>query len=352
MARSGPWSGPILLSLREARRAAQHQQNILIRGERGTGKELMARYLHRMSKPSEGRQTRTFVAVNSPVLTPQLFASELYGIEPKTATGVDGKVGLIEMANGGDVFLDEIADMVPEVQASLLRVIQERQITRVGARKPREVDVRFIAATNADIEDEAHEFRADLLDRLGNGGTIWLPPLRERLVDIPLLVEKFVRLAESKRSGILKRNVTAEALERLQSYEWPGNIRELQTVITDAVNRHPDVEHLVPDHLRMGVAIKPASTRRGRKPKGEAADDPQAGDEVVRTLGDLLHRMAELTFGPQDVGQWAGKLEDVRHEQQRLIGRMIQAALDATKRRTPENPSGLLQIHPDRKSVV
>lgn len=344
-------SPALLMALRESRRATRHGQNILIRGERGTGKELIARYLHRMSKPAEGRQVRAFVPVNSPVLTPQLFASELYGIEPKTATGVDAKIGLIEMANGGDVFLDEIADMAPEVQASLLRVIQERQITRVGARKPKEVDVRFIAATNAEIEDEEHEFRPDLLDRLSNGGTIWLPPLRERLTDIPLLVEKFVRQAESRRTGILARNVTPEALDKLQSYEWPGNIRELQTAIFDAVNRHPDVEHLVADHLRLGTAGK-AAPRRGRPPNSERLARLAQADESSRTLDGLLQRMDETSFNAQEVGQWAGKLDDVRNQQQQLIGRMIQAALDATKRRTPENPSGFLQIHPALKLLT
>lgn len=341
----------VLLALREARRAAMHGQNVLIRGERGTGKELIARYLHRMSKPAEGRQVRAFVPVNSPVLTPQLFASELYGIEPKTATGVDAKIGLIEMANGGDVFLDEIADMAPEVQASLLRVIQERQITRVGARKPKEVDVRFIAATNADIEDESHDFRPDLLDRLSNGSTIWLPPLRERLTDIPLLVEKFVRQAESRRTGILTHNVTPEALDKLQSYDWPGNIRELQTAIFDAVNRHPDVEHLVADHLRLGTAGKPAP-RRGRPPNSERLAKLAQADDRSRTLDGLLQRMDETNFNAQEVGQWAGKLDDVRNQQQQLLGRMIQAALDATKRRTPENPTGFLQIHPALKLLT
>ncbi len=149
---------PILLALREARRTSRHEGNVLVHGERGTGKELMARYLHRMSKPKGHFQTRAFVPVNCPVLTAPMFASELYGIEAKTATGVNGKVGLIETANGGDVFLDEIADMAVEVQASLLRAIQERQVTPIGAREPRYVDVRFIAATNADI-DTSNVFR-------------------------------------------------------------------------------------------------------------------------------------------------------------------------------------------------
>lgn len=341
----------MLLALREARRAALHGQNVLIRGERGTGKELIARYLHRMSKPAEGRQVRAFVPVNSPVLTPQLFASELYGIEPKTATGVDAKIGLIEMANGGDVFLDEIADMAPEVQASLLRVIQEQQITRVGARKPKEVKVRFIAATNADIEDEEHAFRPDLLDRLSNGGTIWLPPLRERLTDIPLLVEKFVRQAENRREGILTRNVTPEALDKLQSYGWPGNIRELQTAIFDAVNRYPDVEHLVPDHLRLGTSGNTAP-KRGRPTSGERLVRIAQAEAASDNLDGLLQRMEDVTFNANEIGQWAGKLDEVRNRQQELIGRMIQAALDATKRRTPENPGGFLQIHPALKLLT
>jgi hypothetical protein len=238
---------PLLLALRDARRAAMHRENVLIRGERGAGNELVARYLHRNASPEGnigGASTTPFVTVNSAVFTQDLFASEFFGIEPRTATGVDGKTGLIEVAQGDDLFLDEVADMPDEVQAAILRVLQERQFTRVGGKQPQQANIRFISATNAAIEEPAHGFRADVLDRLCLGGTITLPPLRERLDDLPLLVESLVREAERQNRRARHRQVSPEALDHLRTHDWPGNIRELRSIIFDAINRFPDVEHL------------------------------------------------------------------------------------------------------------
>ncbi len=340
----------VLLALREVRRAARHRQNVLIRGERGSGKELLASYLHRMSKPKEAHTKHPFVAVNSAAFAPNLFASELFGIEPKTATNVDGKIGLIEAANGGDLFLDEIADMPAEVQAAVLRVLQERQVVRVGGRQPKEVDVRFISATNADIELEQRGFRPDLLDRLRLGGSLWLPPLRERKTDIPLLAEKFVREAEKERSGTMRRDLTAEALDKLLNYDWPGNIRELRSCLFDAVNRHPDVEHLVAGHLRIGTAASHRGRARSSKESaGETTANATSGSGL---LGELLARFNSCEFPPNQVGAWAGRLTEVQHSQARLLARYLQAALDATKRRTPEAPQGQIQIHPAVKLIT
>lgn len=339
---------PLLLALREARRAAGHRENILIRGERGTGKELMARYLHRVAlRDCE----RPFVPVNSAVFTTDLFASELFGIQPRTATGVEGKTGLIEAASGGDLFLDEIADMSPEVQAALLRVLQERKVTPVGGRSSIPVDVRFLSATNVELEDPARGFRADLLDRLQTGGSISLPRLRERPSDIPLLAEKFVREAEAQRAGAHHREITDEVMQQLTADEWPGNIRELRSAIFDAVNRHADVEFLVPGHLRIG------RERRGEEGAG------QTPESVVRTgiivtsasktgLEKFLDLHDSVNFNPREAAQWAGRLNDLQLAQTRLLARYLQAALAATKRRTPGNPSGQVQIHPAIKLIT
>jgi len=350
---------PLLLALREARRAACHRENVLIRGERGTGKELMARYIHRCSEPAARRiaihadnkeritDTAThWVAVNSAVFTPNLFVSELFGIQPRTTSGVDGKVGLIEMAKGGDLFFDEISDMQPEVQAALMRVLQERQITRVGGRESLPVDVRFLSATNADLEDSDHAFRPDLLDRLRAGGTIWLPSLRERLDDMPLLVEKLVREAEAHRPGIRPRQVTPEAMDRLLAHDWPGNVRELRGVIFDAVTRHPDVEHLVAEHVRFESKLK---SQKSKVEAGSALNRPKAGQQVGEPLAVLLERMRGVEIDSQRVSHWAGRLPDLQREQARLAARLLAAALEATKRRTPEQPDGILQIHPAAK---
>jgi DNA-binding NtrC family response regulator len=344
---------PLLLALREARRAGRHRENLLIQGERGAGKELLARYVHRMNNKSQEAGGRPFVAVNSAVFTPNLFASELFGIEPRTATGVDGKAGLIEMASRGDLFLDEIADMSPEVQASLLRVLQDRHITRVGSRQPKEVDVRFLSATNSDLENGARDFRSDLLDRLRFGGTVWLPPLRERPSDIPLLVEKLVREAEDQRKGSLRRDITLDAFEALRAHDWPGNIRELKSIIFDAVNRFPDVEHLVPGHFRFGADREPKAERLPRIGKGRLSRERERQPEVQRSsLDELLNQLAATTLDSNNVGEWAGKLGKLQMEHAWLVARMLQAALEATKRRTPERPEGIIQIHPAVKLMT
>ena len=336
---------PLLLALREARRAAKHGQNVLIRGERGTGKELLARYLHCAANDA-GK--RPFIPVNSAVFTQSMFASELFGIEPKTATAVDGKIGLIETAHGGDLFLDEIADMPAEVQASVLRVLQERQITRVGARQAKPVDVRFLSATNVEIEAKADGFREDLLDRLRLGGTLWLPPLRERKSDIPILTEGFVREAEKERPGAMRREIAPEVMERLLAHDWPGNVRELRTAIFDAVNRHPDVEHLVVQHLRIEGGAAAIAQRHSPKRK----TPPSQQTSVECNIAGALAKMKSCEFPAKEIGTWAGQLHDLQREQALLLARYLQAALEATKRRTPEAPEGQIQIHPAVKLIT
>lgn len=338
---------PVLLALREARRASRHRANLLIRGERGSGKELLASYVHRATLDSGGRKAGPFVAVNSAVLRTDLFSSELFGIEPKTASGVDGKIGLIEAADGGDLFLDEIADMPSEAQAAVLRVLQERQITPVGARQAKTVDVRFISATNADLEGDPRDFRPDLLDRLRLGGTLWLPPLRDRKTDICQLVEKFVRDAESQRSGALKRDVTPEALELLLAHDWPGNIRELRACLFDAVNRHPDVEHLVAGHLRIA-----SQTKSGGVSAPVIASEPARLADSQADFSGLLETLAEIRFRQGDIARWSGRLADLQHTQAWVQARYLLAAIEATKRRTPEHPEGLIQIHPAVKLIT
>lgn len=339
---------PLLLALREARRAAHHRENLLVRGERGTGKELLARYVNRVSAELPDARVgalpaRPFVTVNSAVFTPSLFASELFGIRPQTATGVAGKIGLIESANGGDLFLDEIADMPLEVQAAMLRVLQERTITRVGDRQQTAVDVRFLSATNVDLEDGSRPFRSDLLDRLRGGGTLWLPSLRERPADIPLLVEKFVREAEAQRAGALHRDITAEALSALVSYDWPGNVRELRSAVLDAVSRHPDVEHLVAGHLRLD--------RRSGEERSRLQPAPEAGRAATQTqaaagLDELLATMKAFVFTQPAAAEWSGRFGEVQAACAWLLARHLEACLEATKRRTAAVPSGIIQIHP------
>jgi transcriptional regulator with PAS, ATPase and Fis domain len=237
-------------------RVAPTPTTVLIRGESGTGKELVARALHRYSNLRD----KPLVTVNCTALTPSLMESELFGHKRGAFTGaVADKAGLVEKADGGTIFLDEIGDMPPEMQSKLLRVLQAGEIKAVGDSVTRKVRVRVIAATNRDLERamEAGEFRADLFYRF-NTFTITLPPLRERAEDIPVLAYHFLRKAEAKVNKKVDR-FAPEALDLLTRYPWPGNLRELENVIERSVvlasTREVGLAHL-PLHLQEGSPIR------------------------------------------------------------------------------------------------
>ncbi|MEZ5401331.1 MAG: sigma 54-interacting transcriptional regulator [Bryobacteraceae bacterium] len=213
-------------------RVAPREANVLIHGESGTGKELVARAIHHNSPRSGG----PFVAINCAAITETLLESELFGHEKGAFTGaVSLKKGKLEVAAGGTVFLDEIGELAPSLQAKLLRVLQEREMERVGGTRPIQLDIRLIAATNRDLREEArqHRFREDLYYRL-NVVSITMPPLRERKSDIPLLAAFFAKRHGEKQ----KRRITGisgKARACLAAYDWPGNVRELENVIERAV---------------------------------------------------------------------------------------------------------------------
>jgi PAS domain S-box-containing protein len=205
---------------------------VLITGETGTGKELIARAVHKRSQ----RSLRPFVSVNCAALPPTLVSSELFGHEKGAFTGAtQRRFGRFEMADGGTIFLDEVGELLPETQAALLRVLQEREFERVGGGQPIHTDVRVIAATNRDLNVAVADgsFRPDLLYRL-NVFPIEVPPLRERKDDILILVEYFVQ-RYANRAGKNIRSIDPKTLDLLQSYDWPGNIRELQNVIERSI---------------------------------------------------------------------------------------------------------------------
>lgn len=212
-----------------ARKFAETESTVLITGESGTGKELFAQGIHSASHRSVG----PFVAVNCAVLPENLLESEIFGYEKGTFTGglKEGKPGLFELAHGGTLFLDEIGEIPLRIQALLLRVLQERTIRRVGGERIIPVDVRIITATNRNLEEEVDkkQFRSDLYYRL-NVLSLELPPLRERLADIPKLVEAFLNEFNEKRKNKII-NVQEELISLFQKYDWPGNIRELRNAI-------------------------------------------------------------------------------------------------------------------------
>jgi PAS domain S-box-containing protein len=226
-------ASPALRSVLSAvSKVAPTDSTVLLTGETGTGKELIARAVHKKSP----RGARAFVAVNCAAIPQSLIASELFGHEKGAFTGaLQRRLGSFELAEGGTIFLDEIGELPLETQIALLRVLQEREIQRVGASQPIHVNVRVLAATNRDLQKAiaAGAFRQDLFYRL-DVFPIHVPPLRERKEDIPVLVEYFVdRFA--KKAGKNIRSIEKRALELLESYSWPGNIRELQNVIERAV---------------------------------------------------------------------------------------------------------------------
>jgi DNA-binding NtrC family response regulator len=209
-------------------RVAPTRATVLIAGESGTGKDLIAKAIHYHSP----RRDRPFVKINCTAIPENLMESELFGYEKGAFTGaVTSKPGRFELADTGTVFLDEIGDVPPNIQVKLLRVLQEREFERLGSNRTRQIDVRVIAATNADLRAalEHGAFREDLYYRL-NVVPINVPPLRERKEDIPALAEHFIRKYAAEFSSRVK-GVSEEALEVLRRYHWPGNVRELENVI-------------------------------------------------------------------------------------------------------------------------
>jgi formate hydrogenlyase transcriptional activator len=256
-------------------KVAPTDSTVLITGETGTGKELVAHAIHRRSS----RSNRALVKVNCAALPAELIASELFGHEKGAFTGaLNQRIGRFEAANGGTIFLDEIGELSAEMQISLLRVLQEKEFERVGGNKTIRTDVRVIAATNRDLARQVAEnhFRMDLFYRL-NVFPVHVPPLRERADDIPILVDYFVSQF-ARRMGKRIRQVERRTLDALQAYSWPGNIRELQNLIERGVILAEGETFrletgMLPQLLRTDGAIavrEPTATRDGQRAEIEA----------------------------------------------------------------------------------
>jgi DNA-binding NtrC family response regulator len=259
--------GPIVGTGPEMRRVfelidkvADTDLTVLVRGESGTGKELVAQALHQRSS----RKNRPFSAVNCAAISRELVESELFGHERGAFTGASARrIGRFEAAHGGTIFLDELGDMALETQAKVLRVLEERVLSRVGGSQQIEVDVRVVAATHRDLEAEvaASRFRADLYYRL-KVIEIGLPPLRQRLQDLPLLVDRFLdRLSE--RLGREKKSIDSAALAALARHDWPGNVRELRNAIEQAA--------VLATSATIGAADLPALGSRSQRAVGPGA---------------------------------------------------------------------------------
>jgi transcriptional regulator with PAS, ATPase and Fis domain len=280
-------------------RVAPTPTTVLIRGESGTGKELVARAIHRYSPLRD----KPLLTVNCTALTPTLMESELFGHRRGAFTGaVTDKVGLFEKADGGTIFLDEIGDMPLEMQGKLLRVLQAGEIKPVGEVVTRRVRVRVIAATNRDLEAALRggEFREDLFYRF-NTFTITLPPLRERVEDIPVLAYHFLRKAEAKVNKKVER-VSAEALDLMKRYAWPGNLRELENIVERAVvlaaGRSIESDHL-PLHLQERTSL-PMSAKEGL---------PAGKERLIREFErQAIMRLLRESRGNVSVAAKAGRI--------------------------------------------
>jgi DNA-binding NtrC family response regulator len=287
--------------LETAKQIAPTDCNVLLSGESGTGKELVARYIHFNSERAEG----PFFAINCGAFTEELLSNELFGHEKGAFTGaISAKRGLIEMASRGTLFLDEITEMPPSMQVKLLRVIQEKEVLRVGGTEPVKVDVRFIAATNRDISDviKSGRFRQDLYFRL-NVVSLRIPPLSERKDDIPLLSYYFLK----KYAALMKKDVgeiSEEAIGLLMNYDFPGNVRELENIIERGValtnGTTVEIAHL-PEDLRE-LSIRTFRKKEGKIPSLEEQEIAYI-NWVLREVGSNKTLAAQI-LGIDRVSLW------------------------------------------------
>jgi DNA-binding NtrC family response regulator len=311
-------------------RAAPSRTTVLIQGESGTGKELVARAFHRHS----ARADKAFITVNSGNLPPDLLESNLFGHVKGAFTGaVYPKKGLFELADRGTIFFDEIGNIPLETQAKLLRVIQEREFMRLGGTETIKVDVRIIAATNVDLRQvmEEGKFREDLFYRL-NVITSQLPPLRDRVEDIPLLAHHFLeKYGEENRKNLI---LMPDALDLLTAYEWPGNVRELENVIERAVVLCPGREigaDLIPDPVRssrarqMGAFVVPPEGLAMREVISNA--ERQLIESALEAAGGVQKKAAELLqIKPTTLNEMI-KRYDIRPRRKKASAGTIAAAL-------------------------
>ncbi len=305
-------SQPMKRLYSEIEKVAPTRGRVLVTGESGSGKELVAWAIHRLSDRAEMR----FVKVNCAAIPAELIESELFGHEKGAFTGAVGtRRGQFEVASGGTLFLDEIGDMSPSAQAKVLRALQSGEITRVGGETTVSVDVRVIAATNKDIEAEVREgrFREDLYFRL-NVIRIRVPPLRERKEDIPILVERF--LEEFCRENVVQRKLVApEVAERLGSYHWPGNVRELKNVVERMAILSGEVigPSDLPDFMR-----RPPSERSGRVDEFADLDMRGFKEEMERRF--ILLKLRENDWNISSSARALGMERTNLHKRMKALG--------------------------------
>ncbi len=277
----------------DAGRVARGDVSVLIRGASGTGKEVLARYLHAASNRAAG----PFVALNCAALPRDLLESELFGIERGVATGVESRAGKFEMAAAGTLFLDEIGDMALETQARILRVLQEGEVYRLGGQEPRSADVRVAAASHRDLEAMQREgsFRSDLYHRIADW-TVLLPRLAERRADIPNLAAYFLA-REARRRGLEIAGISRGAMELLEAYDWPGNIRQLEREMARAALFLENAELLESAHLQEAIRRARPEAAPSLKERLERVERREIRKALASHEGSVSAAAKELRIG-------------------------------------------------------
>ncbi|MCP4545548.1 MAG: sigma-54-dependent Fis family transcriptional regulator [bacterium] len=339
----------LLKCLREARgRAKVGNDTILLLGETGTGKELLARYVHDQSPRADQR----YVTVYTQGVPEALVEDRLFGHERGAFTGATSAVsGAAETADGGTLFIDEFGDVPASVQPKLLRLLDKntRETQRLGGRKTKKLDLQIVLATHRQQLLSANDFRQDLLFRAKADDPVVLPPLRDRHEDIPLLTEYFVRKYEAQfrdTIGAEAREISGDALEMLCAHPWPGNVRQLERVIESAVYRWPKLRTLSAAHLAM-----PDAAPRARPPSPPGTVGAAAVPSSL-ALRDLASALEDACFDPVDASAWAGLAPELRRGFALAYGNLFRAALQATRKPTPSNPEGEIKIHPAVKLAM
>ena len=323
---------------------------VLIEGESGTGKELVARALHRLSP----RRAKPFIAVNIGALPETLLESELFGHEKGAFTGAaERRLGRFELANGGTLFLDEIGEAPLSTQVKLLRVLEQRELMRVGGTQPIKVDVRVIAATNRPLRAavEAGEFRDDLYYRL-NVLTIYLPPLRDRRDDIPLLVRTFVQELAKEHDRAF-HGISASAMQILTDYAWPGNVRELRNLIESMVVLSPGREITaadIPRELREGGARRLLPVHVGPVVRAQDAAGGREIEFIVRSLVELKLQVEELRRRVDDVRVARSDMVGEVHPAAALAVPAIEPTVEAPS--APDVRAGMTMAEIERAAIV
>jgi DNA-binding NtrC family response regulator len=318
---------PMLLTLRSARRAATGKRNILILGETGTGKELLAEYIHDMSPKSNGR----FV-VYHPGRAETLQEDELFGHVKGAFTGASSdREGVFERATGGTLFIDEIGDISEGVQLKLLRPLENRVVSRQGGDREIPLDIQVVLSTNKNLEEYAKtgEFKSDLLNRI-NAYPITIPPLRDHRTDIPLIAEHLLEYLCKEHDARWPRRILPEATERLKGHEWPDNVRGLRNVLERAVLDSKDSELVVPSDIRFDTILPDLQ-------QGQAFSTREMG-EVIDSIDELIKRLSAFKF-PKDYGRISGKLPALQESIAMMMANYLLSAIEVTKKMKPGNSS-------------